>query len=224
MLDRNREGSREHHELPLSRNELKQLLHHRLKLLAEQLVRLVHDKSSTLSQIRNPLSSQIQYSPRRTNEDVDRFLQAENVVAKGSSAGSDHDLETSDFGAERLAYLGCLEGEFTGRDEDEGLDVGKANVHVVEGGDEEGGGLRSQSRPYQPVVLAHFTRSVLGTSENISPSQCGRYRLFLDRTGLLETREVEPHQQFSFESEVVKGGSLRIGDILQVSARAPSRS
>jgi hypothetical protein len=37
-----------------------------------------------------------------------------------------------------------LEGEFSGRDEDEGLDVGEADVDVVESRNEEGGGLSDQ--------------------------------------------------------------------------------
>jgi hypothetical protein len=43
--------------------------------------------------------------------------------------------------AERLAYLGCLEGEFTGGDEEKGLNVGERSVDLVERGNDEGGGL-----------------------------------------------------------------------------------
>lgn len=67
---------------------------------------------------------------------------------------------------ERLAHLGSLEGQFTSRDEEEGLDLVDFRVDAFEGRDDEGGG---------------FTRSVLGSGEDVSTRECDRDRFFLNR-------------------------------------------
>jgi hypothetical protein len=46
-------------------------------------------------------------------------------------------LESGDVAAEGLADLSGLEGEFSGGDEEDGLDVVQRSVDSVEGGDDE---------------------------------------------------------------------------------------
>lgn len=170
VLDDEREGSREERDLTLLGHEAQELLDDGRKLWREELVRLVHDKHRAFAQVGNSLSSEVEDATGRTNEDVDRLAETEDVVAKSRSSRRDHDLNARVL-AERLADLRCLEGELTGRNEEEGLDLLDFGVDTLKGRDDEGGGL---------------ARSVLGASEDIATGEGDRDGFFLNGRGTLE--------------------------------------
>jgi hypothetical protein len=62
--------------------------------------------------------------------------------------------------------------------------------------------------------LAHLSSTVLCSCQDISPRQRHGYRLLLDRTRLLKSRGVDPHEQFSSETKLVKCGAAGVGDVL----------
>lgn len=142
VLDDDREGGREEHHLPLGRAEAEQLLHDRLELWAEQLVGLVHHKRRASAQVRDPLASQVQDSSGRTDEDVDRLRETEDVVLESCSSCCDHDVESHVL-AERLAHLRGLEGELSRRDEDQSLDLWDLDVDLFQRRDRERSSLSS---------------------------------------------------------------------------------
>jgi hypothetical protein len=165
LLDNDGERGAEEHDLAFGGQELEQCFHDGGEFGREKLVRLVHDKDGTFAEVGDALAGEIEYSTRRTNEDVDGFIQAEDVVLERRAAGSDHDLNAHVF-PECLAHLGCLKREFASGNEKERLDFRPADVDLLERGDDERGGL---------------ARSVLRSCEHVAPGSCNRDRLLLDR-------------------------------------------
>lgn len=199
VLDVYGESRGEEHHLPLAGAQAEHLLDDRGELLGEKLVGLVHDEDAALAQVGDTLSSEIENTARGTDENVDRLLETHNVVSQCRSSGGDHDLKARDVGAESLTDLRCLQRELTGGDEKNSLDVGELGVDAVEGGDDEGASLAG---------------SILGTRENIASRECCGDGLFLNGGRALESSLPDAHQQLTAETHVVKGHSLRVGDIL----------
>lgn len=164
ILDDEREGSGEEHDLALLGHEAQELLDDGGKLGRQQLVGLVHDKHGALAQVGDALAREIEDPPRGTNEDVHRLAQPHDVVSEGRSSRGDHDLRLGVL-AQRLADLGGLERELTRGDEEERLDLVDFGVDALEGGDDEGGSL---------------ARSVLGSREDVATGEGDWDGLFLD--------------------------------------------
>jgi hypothetical protein len=218
-LDDEGEGSGKEGDLALLGHEAEELLDDGSELGREKLVRLVHHEHRALAQVGDTLTSKVKDTTGSTDEDVNGLAETEDVVAKGGSSGSDHDLNASVL-AERLANLRCLKGELTGGDEEEGLDLLDFGVDTLEGRDDEGGGL---------------SRSVLGTSEDVATGEGDGDGFFLNGRGTLELRTQvmsgirrrkrreegthtglkDTHQQLALEEVVLELVTLGVGDILQ---------
>lgn len=165
VLDNQGESGREEHDLTLRRHEGEELFDNGGEFGRKEFVGFVHDKHRAAAQICDSLSSEIENSTRGTNENVNRLSQPHDVVSQRRSSRRYHDLSARVF-SERLAHLGSLEGEFTGRDEEEGLDFGNFRVDAFESRDDERGSLSG---------------SVLRSGEDIPSRQCDRDRFFLNR-------------------------------------------
>jgi hypothetical protein len=219
VLDDEREGRGEEGDLALLGHEAEELLDDGGEFRGEKLVRLVHYEHRALAQVGDTLTGKVEDTTRSTDEDVNGLAEAEDVVAKGGSSGSDHDLNAGVL-AERLADLRCLEGELTSGDEEEGLDLLDFGVDTLEGRNDEGGGL---------------SRSVLGTSEDVATGESDGDGFFLNGRGTLELRTQvmsgirrrkrreegthtglkDTHQQLALEEVVLELVTLGVGDILQ---------
>lgn len=140
VLDDDREGGREEHDLPLGRAEAKKLLHDGLEFRTEELVGLIHDERRARAEVGDSLPSEVEDPTWCSNEDVDGFRETEDVVLEGCSSSGNHDIDAKVL-SERLADLGGLEGELSSRDEEESLDLGDLDVDLFERGNDEGGGL-----------------------------------------------------------------------------------
>ena len=101
-----------------------------------------------------------------------------DIILEGCASGGHHDLNAHVL-AEQFAYLRSLEGEFSGGDEEEGLDLWFLDVDLLEGGDNES---------------SSFARSVLGTSEDVTFGERDGDRLFLDRRRFFETSFEYAHE------------------------------
>ena len=72
----------------------KQLFNCGRKLRREELVSFIHDKCRTFVKFDNLLSRKICYSARRANNDMDRFMQTNDIVFETSATSSNHDIDT----------------------------------------------------------------------------------------------------------------------------------
>ena len=73
--------------------ETEKLFDRGCKFRREKLVGFVHDECRTFIKFDDFLSREICYSAGRANNDMDRFIQANDVVFKTSATGSDHDID-----------------------------------------------------------------------------------------------------------------------------------
>lgn len=103
-LDHEREGSGKEHNLPVLGEKVQELLDDGRKFGTEKLVGFIHDKGGALCEICDSLAGQIEHTTGRTDENVDGFVETDNVVFETSSSGSDHDIDAQML-AEGLAYL-----------------------------------------------------------------------------------------------------------------------
>ena len=129
-LNGTRECSAEKHDLTVFWVELEEILDDWSKLWRQKLVSLVHDEHIAFAEIGDTLSSQILNSSWCANNDVDWVSQANDIVAKTSTTGGDHDVYAEVL-AERLAYLRGLKRKFASWDKDETLDLGVLWVDLL---------------------------------------------------------------------------------------------
>lgn len=158
--------------------ELEKLFDDGGELGREKLVSFVHDEHGAFTQIRHLLSSQIEDSARGADHNMDGVLETDNVIAEACATSGNHDVDAEVL-SKRLANLGCLHGEFSGRDQDKTLDLVDFGVDLLESGDDEG---------------SCFAGSVLGARKNITPGERNWNAFFLDGRGLLETSFENAHQ------------------------------
>lgn len=91
-LDRSWEGSTEEHDLAILWVELEEILDNWCELWGEKLVGLIHDEHSAFAEICHAFASKILNSAWSANNDMDRLVQSNNVVAETSTSSSDHDV------------------------------------------------------------------------------------------------------------------------------------
>ena len=199
VLDREREGGREEHDLPVLRVESQELLYHWGEFDAEELVRLIHNEHGTLAQVGYVFTGEIEDAPRSAHYYMDGVLQTYNIVSKTGATGSNHDVDSKML-SKRLAHLRRLHGQFPRRDKDEALYLRHFGVDALEGGDDEGGG---------------FSGAVLGSSEDIATCYRDGDCFFLDWGGLLESGLENAHQKVPIETKVLKVKTLGLCDILE---------
>src|SRR5260370_18900118 len=89
--------------------------------------------------------------------------------------------------AKVFANLGRLECKLARGDEEEGLNLGNGDIDLLEGGDDEGGGL---------------ARAILCTSKNVALREGKGNSLFLDGRGTLKALFEDAHKQFAVEVHV----------------------
>ena len=186
VLDREGEGGGEEHDLAILGVELKELLDDRGELDGQQLVGLIHDEHRALAQVGHILARQIEDTARGTNDDVDRVLETDNIIAQTGTTGGDHDVDAEVL-AEGLADLGSLHGQLTCGDKDKTLDLGDFGVDALKCRDNEGGRLAG---------------TILCARQDVSTGQCDGKSFFLNGGGLLETGLEDAHEQVSLQSEV----------------------
>ena len=172
VLDNDGESSREEHDLTTLHQEAEKLFDDRGEFGREKFIRFVHDERSALAEIGDSLSGEIEDTTGRSDENMNAFAQPHNIISKGRSTSSDHDVDSSVF-TERLADLRGLEGEFTSGDEEESLDFRVLWVHSFESRDNEGG---------------CFTGSVLGSSEDVATGEGDGNGFLLNRRRSFELR------------------------------------
>ena len=88
------ECSTKKHDLTLFGVKTEKLFNRRCKFRGEKLVGFVHDKCRAFIKFDNLFSREICYSPRRANNDMNRFVQANDVIFKTSATSGDHDIDT----------------------------------------------------------------------------------------------------------------------------------
>ena len=197
VLDREREGGGEQHDLTILGVELQELLNDGGEFLRQQLISLVHDEHWALAEISHLLASQIEDTAWCSDDDVYGILQTHDVVPQTSTTGCHHDID-AEMLAERLADLRCLHGKLTGGDENETLDLGDLGVDLLEGGDKESGSLAG---------------TVLGASEDVSAGEGDGDRLFLNWGWFLEASLEDTHQEISVVNEILPLQTPRVCDI-----------
>ena len=198
-LDDHGEGGRVKHDLAFLREVGEQLLDNGCKLWTEELVGFIHDKGCALAEVGDTLAGQVEDATGSSDDNMNGLAKTHDIVLEGSASGGDHHLDAHMF-AEGLADLCCLEGELTGRDEEEGLDVVLFEVDLFERGDDEGSGLSG---------------SVLCTGKNISSSEGNGYGFFLDRRWALEASLEDAHEQLALQEVVLKLVALGCRDVLE---------
>jgi len=206
MLYRNRESCREEHDLTVLGVKLEQLLDDGCKLNGEELVGLVHDEHGAFAQISDLLASQVEDSARGAHYYVDGVLEANNVITQSSTAGGDHDID-AEMLSQCLAHLRGLHGEFSGRDEDQALDLGDLGIDLLQCRDDKSGRLAG---------------SILGTRKNVLAGESDGDALLLNRRRLLETSLKNSHEQIALETKVLKLEALCVRHILHTQPVSPS--
>jgi hypothetical protein len=187
IFDNHGERCREQHNLAVFWVESEQLLYDRSEFGGEELVGFVHDKGLAGRQIGHPFAGQIENAPRGADNNVDGLIQTHNVVSQPSTTSTDHHIHAKMF-SNRLAHLGCLQSQFAGGDQDEGLNAVVLRVDTMQRRDHIGGGLAS---------------AVFRTGEDVARSQGHWYRLFLDGRRLFKARLKDAHLKLSAKVEVV---------------------
>lgn len=94
VLDGQREGGGEQHDLAVLGVELQELLDDGGELLREELIGFIHDKHRAFTQIGDILACQIENSAGCSHYYVDRVLKSDNVISKSGSSSGDHDVDT----------------------------------------------------------------------------------------------------------------------------------
>lgn len=89
-LNLNRESCTEEHNLAVLGVEIQELFNNWGEFGRQEFVSLIHDKGLALGQISNTLACQIQNSSRRSNNDMDRFIQPHDVVFKVGTSSRYH--------------------------------------------------------------------------------------------------------------------------------------
>lgn len=110
--------------------ELKQLLNNRRELGREELVGLVHDEHGAFAQVRDVLSSQIQYSTGRSHNNMYRVLKSDDIVPESGTASCDHHIDAEVL-ANSFADLGRLHRQFSSGYQDQALDLGHLGVDLL---------------------------------------------------------------------------------------------
>ena len=87
------ECSTKKHDLTHIGVKPEELFNRRCELRGEKFVGFVHDKCSAFIESDNLFSRKIRYSPRRANNDMNRFMQANNIVFKTSATSGDHNID-----------------------------------------------------------------------------------------------------------------------------------
>ena len=87
------ERSTKKHDLTLFGVETEELFNRRCKFRGEKLVRFVHDKCGAFIKSDNLFPCKIRYPPRRADNDMNRFMQANNVIFKTSAASGYHHID-----------------------------------------------------------------------------------------------------------------------------------
>lgn len=165
VLDNDGESGREEHDLAVSGVKGDELIDGRGELGRQELVSLVHDERLGAREVGDTSACEIEDSAGSTNENVHSVVEADNVVLQAGTTSGDHDVDAEVL-SERLAYLGCLESEFSCGDEHESLDLAALWIDALKSGDDEGGRLSS---------------TVLCSCQYISSRECDGYCLLLNR-------------------------------------------
>ena len=130
---------------------------------------------------------------------MDGLGETQNVILERGAASGDHNLDVHML-AQVLAHLGCLERKLTRRDEEEGLNLGKGDVDLLEGGNNEGGGLAC---------------TVLCTGKNVAFGESKGDGLFLNGRGTFKAFFKDSHQQFAAQVHVLPFHVCFLCDVLQ---------
>lgn len=191
-------GGAKEHDLSVLGMEAEELFDHWGKLGGQELVSLIHYKGLAGREVSDALAGQIENPAGGANNDVHRFAQPNDVVLQPRPAGRDHDVDAKML-SQRLAHLRCLQGELSGRDENESLRLWAFWVYALERGDDEGGRLSG---------------AVLGSREDVAAGQGHGDGLFLDGGRLLEAGLEDAHHELALDEEVFELEALGRRDIL----------
>jgi len=134
----------------------------------------------------------------RRHHDVHGLVQAHDVVLERRTAGRHHHLHAEVL-AELFAHLARLQRQLSSRDEQNRLDGVFRDIHLLQHGDGERGGLAG---------------AVLGARQDIAPSQRDGNRLLLDGRRALEPLLEDAHQELAFQKVILEFVSFRRRDIL----------
>lgn len=154
------------------------MFHHWSKFRGEEFVGFVHDKNRTFAEVSDALTGKVEDTAGCTNKNVDVLAETHDIVLESRASSGHHDLNTHVL-SEHFAYLRRLEGEFSSRDKEEGLDLWFLDVDLLEGGDNES---------------SRFARSILGTGEDVTFGESDGDRLFLDRRRFFKTGFEDAHE------------------------------
>ena len=177
------------------------------ELWAEQLVRLVEAEHLALAELGHALVCEVKDAPGCRDDEVNRVVESHDIIFEAGSSGGDHHLQLEVL-SEFLAHLCCLQRELARWHEHECLHILFGCVDRLDARDAERRG---------------FSRSVLGTREDVSSCQRDGYGFLLDRAGSFETLFVDAHEKFSLEEVVLELVPLGCGDILRFVSRVYGR-
>ena len=117
-----------------------ELLDDRLELGGQQLVSLVHHQHARRGELGDSFRGQVEQAPRGGDDGVHRLVQSDDVVAEGGPSRRHHHLGPQVL-PELPRDLRGLQGQFTSRHQDHGLDLVAGRVEPLEDRDAEGRGL-----------------------------------------------------------------------------------
>ena len=81
VLDRDREGCAEEHDLTVFGMKLEELFDDGRKLGRKKLICFIHDEQGAFTQVSNILSSQVEDSPGCADHDMDWFLKTHDIIS-----------------------------------------------------------------------------------------------------------------------------------------------
>lgn len=197
-LNNDRKGGAEEHDLAVLRTEREQLFDDGSELGRQELIGLVHDEHLALGQVGHIFARQIQNSARGSNNDMNGFGQADNVVLQAGTTRRDHNVDTEVL-SKRFAHLRRLQGQFSGRHQYQGLRFILLRIDAFQRWNDEG---------------SSFTGAVLRSCKNIATRQSDRNGFFLNGRGLLETGFENAHHELALDEELLEIETFRVRDIL----------
>lgn len=130
ILDDHRESRAKEHDLSVGGHKIEKLFHDRGEFGGKKLVCFVHDEDRAFAEVGNTLAGEIEDTARGTNEDVYGLGKTHDVVFECCATGCDHDVDAHVF-SESFTDLGGLKGEFTGGDEEKGLNLVLGDINLL---------------------------------------------------------------------------------------------
>ncbi|GMT19360.1 hypothetical protein PFISCL1PPCAC_10657 [Pristionchus fissidentatus] len=151
VRDGKRECSRIEHYLSLLGHERDETIENSLEVLRQKLVSLVEDKNVAIFHVSDSLLHQIENTSRGGDHEMNGSVEAHDVITEISASSGNHDLEFYVL-AQLNTDLRSLESQFSGGNDDHGLDLLLVRIDLLYHGD---------------TVRSGLSGSILGTSEDI---------------------------------------------------------